>query len=78
MLEYSKNKYKQEGKFASKKDLREIVKHQGLFSQVAQELVDRLINALNILKRGTVGHTEINACRVVPKGITLKQEDHTF
>jgi putative transposase len=41
--------------------------------------VDRDLNAaVNILKRGTVGHTEINACGVVPKGITLKQEDHTF
>jgi putative transposase len=45
MLDYSKSKYKLEGKFASKKELREMVKHQGLFSQVAQELVDRLVDA---------------------------------
>jgi putative transposase len=45
MLDYSKGKYKREGKFASKKELREMVKHQGLFSQVAQELVDRLADA---------------------------------
>jgi putative transposase len=45
MLDYSKSKYKQEGKFASKKELREMVKHQGLFSQVAQELVDRLVDS---------------------------------
>ena len=45
MLDYSKSKYKREGKFASKKELREIVKRQGLFSQVAQELVDRLVDA---------------------------------
>ena len=43
MLDYTKNKYKAEKKFASKKELREMVKHQGLFSQVAQELVDRLV-----------------------------------
>lgn len=45
MLDYSKSKYKLEGKFASKKELREMVKGQGLFSQVAQELVDRLVDA---------------------------------
>jgi putative transposase len=45
MLDYSKSKYKREGKFASKKELREMVKHQGLFSQVAQELVGRLVDA---------------------------------
>ena len=45
MLDYSKSKYKREGKFASKKELREMVKRQGLFSQVAQELVDRLVDA---------------------------------
>jgi hypothetical protein len=44
-LDYSKSKYKYEGKFASKNELREMVKHQGLFSQVAQELVDRLVDA---------------------------------
>jgi putative transposase len=45
MLDYSKSKYKSEKKFASKKELREMVKRQGLFSQVAQELVDRLVDA---------------------------------
>jgi putative transposase len=45
MLDYSKSKYKREGKFASKRELRELVKRQGLFSQVAQELVDRLVDA---------------------------------
>ena len=45
MLDYSKSKYKHEGKVASKKELREMVKHQGLFSQVAQELVDSLVDA---------------------------------
>ncbi len=45
MLDYSKCKYKREGKFASKKELREMVKRQGLFSQAAQELVDRLVDA---------------------------------
>jgi putative transposase len=45
MLDFSKSKYKSERKFASKKELREMVKGQGLFSQVAQELVDRLVDA---------------------------------
>jgi putative transposase len=45
MLDFSKSKYKREKKFASKKELREMVKGQGLFSQVAQELVDRLVDA---------------------------------
>jgi putative transposase len=45
MLDYSKRKYKRKGKFASKKELRELVKHQGLYSQAAQELVDRLVDA---------------------------------
>jgi len=44
MLEYCKSKYKRIGKFASKKEPREMVKHQGLFSQAAQELVDRLVD----------------------------------
>ena len=45
MLDFSKSKYKAEKKFATKKELREMVKGQGLFSQVAQELVDRLVDA---------------------------------
>ena len=45
MLDFSKSKYKSEKKFATKKELCEMVKRQGLFSQVAQELVDRLVDA---------------------------------
>lgn len=30
--------------------------------------------ALNILKRSTVEHTELEACEVVSEGITMKQE----
>ncbi len=42
-------------------------------------VLDRDLNAArNILKRCTVGHTEINACGVVPEGVTLKQEAHTY
>jgi len=42
-------------------------------------ILDRDLNAAhNILKRCTVGHTEINACGVVHDGLTLKQEAHTF
>lgn len=46
MLETTKNRYKAEGVFPSKKELREMVKQQGLYSQVAQELVDRLLDAV--------------------------------
>lgn len=46
MLETTKNRYKTEGVFPSKKELREMVKRQGLYSQVAQELVDRLLDAV--------------------------------
>ena len=45
ILAYSKDKHKRERKFASRRELREMVKHQGLYSQVAQELVDRLVEA---------------------------------
>jgi len=42
-------------------------------------VLDRDLNAAhNILKRCTVGHTEIEACRVVSEGVTLKQEARTF
>lgn len=42
-------------------------------------ILDRDLNAAyNILKRCTVGHTEINACGVVPSGITVKQEALTL
>lgn len=46
MLETTKNRYKTEKKFPTKKELREIVKRQGLYSQVGQELVDRLLEAV--------------------------------
>jgi putative transposase len=42
-------------------------------------VLDRDLNAAhNILKRCTVGHTEINAYGVVQEGLTLKQEVHTY
>ena len=41
-----KSRYEKEKKFPSKKELRELVKGKGLFSQVAQELVDRLLDAV--------------------------------
>jgi len=42
-------------------------------------ILDRDLNAAhNILKRCTVGHTEINACGVVHEGLTVKQEAHTY
>lgn len=42
MLEHCKNMFRSEYRFPTKKELREVAKHQGLYSQVAQELVDRL------------------------------------
>ena len=32
--------------------------------------------AVNILKRSTAGHAESEACKVTPKGVTVKQEAH--
>ena len=46
MLEYIKQFYQDFGKFPTKKCLRSFVKKQGLYSQVGQELVDRLIEAV--------------------------------
>jgi putative transposase len=41
--------------------------------------LDRDLNAaLNILDRGTAGHAGFEACEVVSKGITVKQEAHTY
>ncbi len=47
MLSFTKETYKNYGKFATKMTLRTIVKQSGLFSQVGQELVDRLLDALD-------------------------------
>jgi len=42
-------------------------------------VMDRDLNAArNILSRGTVGHTEIEACEVGAETLTMKQEAHTF
>lgn len=46
MLETIKNRYESDKKFPTKKELRELVKKKGLYSQVAQELVDRLLDAV--------------------------------
>jgi putative transposase len=47
MLAFTKEIYKNYKKFPTKRALREIVKNSGLHSQVAQELVDRLVDALH-------------------------------
>ncbi|MBM5805981.1 MAG: transposase, partial [Candidatus Verstraetearchaeota archaeon] len=47
MLAHTKMMYKEYGRFATKRSLREMVKRQGLYSQVAQELVDRLLDAID-------------------------------
>lgn len=46
LLAHTKRIYRDYGCFATRKGLREMVKHQGLYSQVAQELVDRLLDAI--------------------------------
>jgi len=46
MLEHTKTMYVVYGMFPTKKGLREFVKGSGLYSQVGQELVDRLVDAL--------------------------------
>ncbi|MFH0817126.1 MAG: transposase, partial [Candidatus Micrarchaeota archaeon] len=46
MLEFVKGFYKDYGRFPTKKTLREFVKYSGLYSQVGQELVDRLCDSL--------------------------------
>ena len=47
MLAFTKEIYNNYGKFPTKRTLREMIKQSGLFSQVGQELVDRLIDALH-------------------------------
>ena len=47
MLEFTKEIYANYGRFPAKQTLREHVKNSGLFSQVGQELVDRLLDALH-------------------------------
>jgi putative transposase len=47
LLAFTKEIYNNYEKFPTKKTLREMVKQSGLFSQVGQELVDRLIDALH-------------------------------
>jgi len=46
MLSTVKRKYEAEKNFPSRQELRGIVRDKGLYSQVAQELVDRLLDAL--------------------------------
>ncbi len=46
MLAFTKEMYKNYGKFPTKRTLREMVKNSGLYSQVGQELVDRLLDTL--------------------------------
>jgi len=47
MLAFTKEIYNNYQRFPTKRTLREMVKQSGLFSQVGQELVDRLIDALH-------------------------------
>ncbi|QLJ53236.1 MAG: hypothetical protein Sv326_1061 [Candidatus Fermentimicrarchaeum limneticum] len=47
MLAFTKEIYNNYEKFPTKRTLRELVKDSGLFSQVGQELVDRLVDALH-------------------------------
>jgi hypothetical protein len=66
------------------KDGRETTIGEVILPMIAEDkllalVLDRDLNAAhNILKRCTVGHTEINACGVVPRGIMVKQEAHTY
>ncbi|NYZ78702.1 IS200/IS605 family element transposase accessory protein TnpB [Candidatus Micrarchaeota archaeon] len=59
MLAFTKEIYNNYQRFPTKRTLREMVKQSGLFSQVNQELVDRLIDALHrkieMKKRGEKG-----------------------
>ncbi|NYZ76477.1 IS200/IS605 family element transposase accessory protein TnpB [Candidatus Micrarchaeota archaeon] len=59
MLAFTKDIYNNYQRFPTKRTLREFVKKSGLFSQVGQELVDRLIDALyrkiSMKKRGEKG-----------------------
>jgi len=47
MLAFTREIYNNYQRFPTKRTLREIVKQSGLFSQVGQELVDRLVDALH-------------------------------
>ena len=47
MLAFTKEIYNNYQRFSTRKTLREMVKQSGLFSQVNQELVDRLVDALH-------------------------------
>lgn len=47
MLAHTKSMYQNYCHFATKSSLREMMKHCGLYSQVAQELVDRLLDAID-------------------------------
>ena len=47
MLAHTKQMYRDYGHFATKSSLREMMKRCGLYSQVAQELVDRLLDAMD-------------------------------
>jgi len=46
LLEYSKNKYRETGKFPTKTELQSMVKDSGLYSQTAQAVSHRLYGAL--------------------------------
>ena len=46
LLEYSKNKYRETGKFPTKMELQSMVKDSGLYSQTAQAVSHRLYGAL--------------------------------
>jgi putative transposase len=46
LLEFSKNRYKETGKFPSKTELQSMVKDSGLYSQTAQAVSHKLHNAL--------------------------------
>ncbi len=51
MLEHTKNMYADYGMFPTKKSLRQFTQKVGLYSQVGQELVDRLLDALKLKMR---------------------------
>lgn len=51
MLEHTKQMYSDYGMFPTKKSLRQFTQKIGLYSQVGQELVDRLLDALKLKMR---------------------------
>jgi putative transposase len=51
MLEHTKNMHHCFGKFPTKKSLRQFTQKKGLYSQVGQELTDRLVDALKTKMR---------------------------